>query len=300
MSATQKSSTNEINEQGSEQIAPSTNKRKVLFVCTENSARSQMAEAILRHKAGDIFDVYSAGTEPDSVDENALITLQKFGLPIDNLSAKSIDDFVGQSFDYIITLCDKATQECRVHPWFAEQMFKLKNGQLMSWDFPDPKTRAGLDPFAQTLNELNSRIAMFVLVETKTQLSNSNNQQIVKNKFIDVDPIVFYKCLTDEIRLKTLLLVKYYGELCVCELMTALQEQSQPKVSRNLALLRKAKILTDRKHGQWVFYRLNPELPEWARSVLATTAENNISYIQSNIARIANMADRPDKSKFCC
>jgi ArsR family transcriptional regulator len=140
---------------------------------------------------------------------------------------------------------------------------------------------------------------MFVLVETKQQLENQN-EQVADNNIIDIDPIAFYKCLTDEIRLKTLMLVKYYGELCVCELMTALQEKSQPKVSRNLALLRKAKLLIDRKHGQWVFYRINPNLPEWARTVLATTAENNIDYIEDNITRIASMADRPDKNKFCC
>jgi len=278
-----------------------TDKRRVLFLCTANSARSQMAEAILRHKSGDVFEVFSAGTQPDKVDENTLIALEKFGLSIDDLSAKSIENFVGQSFDYVITLCDKATQECRTHPWFAEQAVAANNGQLMSWDFPDPKTRQGLDPFAQTLNELNSRIAMFVLVESKQQFDHHNkHQQVAENTLIELNPISFYKCLTDDIRLKSLMLVKYYGELCVCELMTALQEQSQPKVSRNLALLRKAKLLVDRKHGQWVFYRLNPDLPEWARSVLATTAENNIDFIEDNISCIANMADRPDKSKFCC
>jgi len=280
-------------------------KRRVLFVCTENSARSQMAEAILRHKAGEHFEVFSAGTQPDSIDENTLIALQKFGLSIEKLTAKSIEDFSGQAFDYIITLCDKATQECRVHPWFAEQAVIANQGQIMSWDFPDPKTRTGLDPFAQTLNELNSRIAMFVLVESKkqpdvTNINNNGNNHHLDSEQKALEPIAFYKCLTDEIRLKTLMLVKYYGELCVCELMAALQEQSQPKVSRNLALLRKAKLLIDRKHGQWVFYRINPDLPEWARSVLATTAENNINYIHHNISRIATMADRPDKSKFCC
>ena len=297
MSVIQKQSANKAHEQS----ITSNSKRRVLFLCTANSARSQMAEAILRHKSGDIFEVFSAGTQPDKIDENTLIALHKFGLPIDNLSAKNMDDLSGQAFDYVITLCNKATQECRVHPWFAEQAVAAKKGQLMSWDFPDPKTRTGLDPFAQTLTELNSRIAMFVLVESKKQpdVNNSNSEHLDTVK-TDFEPIAFYKCLTDEIRLKTLMLVKYYGELCVCELMTALQEQSQPKVSRNLALLRKAKLLIDRKHGQWVFYRINPYLPEWARSVLATTAENNINYIHHNIVRIAKMKDRPDKSKFCC
>ena len=297
MSTIQKQKTNPISAQLSNHHV----KQRVLFLCTENSARSQMAEVILRHKAGDIFDVYSAGIQPDKIDENTLIALQSFDLPIDNLSAKSIDDFSGQAFDYVITLCDKATQECRLHPWFAEQAFAAKKGLLMSWNFPDPKIRQGLDPFSQTLNELNRRIAMFVLVESKKHAAAKNQtEQVLADSATDLDPIAFYKCLTDEIRLKTLMLVTYYGELCVCELMTALHEQSQPKVSRNLALLRKAKLLVDRKHGQWVFYRLNPNLPEWARSVLATTAENNIVYIYNNITRIAKMPDRPDKSKFCC
>ena len=64
------------------------------------------------------------------------------------------------------------------------------------------------------------------------------------------------------------------GELCVCELMQALDEDSQPKVSRNLALLKKANILSDRKHGQWVFYRINSALPLWIKSVIAQTTEN--------------------------
>lgn len=95
------------------------------------------------------------------------------------------------------------------------------------------------------------------------------------------------------------MLTHFYGELCVCELMYALDEDSQPKVSRNLAVLKKAGVLVDRKHGQWVFYRINPQLPHWAKMVLAQTAEHNVALIKANIERIAAMQDRPDKVGFC-
>ena len=286
-----------------------TAKRKVLFLCSGNSARSQMAEALLRHKAGDLFEVASAGTHPKAIDERTIIALNNMGLKSETLISKDVADFEGQHFDYIITLCDKAEQECRVHPWFASKAGE----RYTAWDFPEPKSRQVADPFAVTLNELNTRLSMFVLVESPHFSSNSQavmqpvkmvDSEILKplteeNEF-SLDPIVFYKCLTDEIRLKTLMLADYHGELCVCELMAALQEQSQPKISRNLALLRKAKILTDRKHGQWVFYRLNPQLPEWARTVLAQTTEHNVDYIADNLNHLTLMNNRPDKTRFCC
>ena len=115
----------------------------------------------------------------------------------------------------------------------------------------------------------------------------------------EFDPISFYKCLTDTIRLKTLMLTFYHGELCVCELMQATGESSQPKVSRNLAVLKKAQVIVDRKHGQWVFYRINPTLPLWAKTVIAQTTENNIPLIKNELHRLNEMQNRPDKSSFC-
>lgn len=291
-------------------------KRKVLFLCSGNSARSQMAEALLRHKAGDLFDVFSAGTNPKAIDDQTITALANFGLDNKSLISKNISEFEGQHFDFIITLCDKAEQECRVHPWFSSKA----GDRYMAWDFPEPKSRNVANPYSVTLNELNSRLSMFVLVEGKRfESDNIKNEQLPKSDQIastlgdslstrsdhphnelSLEPIAFYKCLTDEIRLKTLMLVNYHGELCVCELMAALQEQSQPKISRNLALLRKAKILTDRKHGQWVFYRLNPQLPEWARTVLAQTTEHRVDYIAPNLNNLALMNNRPDKTRFCC
>ncbi|PKH87007.1 metalloregulator ArsR/SmtB family transcription factor [Colwellia sp. Bg11-28] len=271
-----------------------TSRQKVLFLCTGNSARSQMAEALLKHKAGEHFEVHSAGTQPDAVDVRAIDALVKFGVDTKGLASKNVTTFEGIVFDYVITLCNKANNECRSYPNAVKQL---------AWDFPDPKERAGNNPFSTTLTELNSRLSMFLSVE-KNAISPESTPQInsiteVNNQLTDFEPISFYKCLTDDIRLKALMLTHYHGELCVCELMEAMEEGSQPKVSRNLAVLKKAKVITDRKHGQWVFYRINPELPLWAKSVIAETTENNISQIHNELQRLAKMQNRPDRANFC-
>ncbi|WP_394192777.1 metalloregulator ArsR/SmtB family transcription factor [Pseudoalteromonas atlantica] len=271
-------------------------KRSVLFLCTGNSARSQMAEALLRHKAAELFNISSAGTLPELIDPRTLDALEKFGLTIDDLKSKSVDEFSGQEFDFVITLCDKANQECRNFPGAKAQL---------AWDFPDPKERRCNNPFATTLSELNNRLSMFLLLEGKNQPNNKAalnqriDEQISELDSFMIDPVSFYKCLTDDIRLKTLMLTNYHGELCVCELMEALQEDSQPKVSRNLAVLKRAGIITDRKHGQWVFYRINPDLPLWLKKVISETTENNLPLISNNLANLANMRNRPSKTDFC-
>jgi ArsR family transcriptional regulator len=93
-----------------------------------------------------------------------------------------------------------------------------------------------------------------------------------------MNPVAFYKCLSEDTRLKCLLLITLKGELCVCDLISALQ-LSQPKVSRHLAELRKCGILSDNRRGKWVFYQLNPALPKWALEVLALTSKNNQVYL---------------------
>lgn len=273
-------------------------KQKVLFLCTGNSARSQLAEALLRHKAGDKFAVFSAGTCPEDIDSRTIAALKKFGLPTENLTSKNVTVFEDQVFDYVITLCDKANRECRDYP---------NAGKQLAWDFPDPKIRNDSNPFSATLNELNSRLAMFLLVEVEAEEKSNNIDSAspisldneTAQPLSDFSPITFYKSLTDDIRLKALMLTHYHGELCVCELMVALNEDSQPKVSRNLAVLKKSQVITDRKHGQWVFYRINPELPLWAKSVIAQTTENNVPLINEELQRLSQMKNRPDKASFC-
>ncbi len=88
-----------------------------------------------------------------------------------------------------------------------------------------------------------------------------------------MEPISFFKALADQTRLTCLLLLQQEGELCVCDLMTALGE-SQPKVSRHLAQLRRNAILLDRRQGQWVYYQINPSLPIWAANILNETIQS--------------------------
>jgi ArsR family transcriptional regulator len=114
-----------------------------------------------------------------------------------------------------------------------------------------------------------------------------------------MNPIQLFKCLSDETRLICLLLLEKEGELCVCEFTEALDE-SQPKVSRHLAQLRKCDLLVDRKYKQWVFYQLNPSLPDWIKKVLTLTAENNAAFLEASIERLERMGERPERAKSCC
>lgn len=114
-----------------------------------------------------------------------------------------------------------------------------------------------------------------------------------------MNPVQFYKCLSDETRLRCLLLVQQEEELCVCELTEALDE-IQPKVSRHLAQLRKCELLVDRRQGQWIFYSINPALPEWAKSVLEETLQANQAFIAINMKNLGRMGDRPERALACC
>lgn len=112
-------------------------------------------------------------------------------------------------------------------------------------------------------------------------------------------PITLFKCLAEDTRLRSLLLIQAEGELCVCELTRALR-QSQPKISRHLAQLRQCGLLEDRRRGQWVFYRINPDLPPWVRSVLQTTAADNRDYIRDDRNALLAMGNRPERTLRCC
>lgn len=114
-----------------------------------------------------------------------------------------------------------------------------------------------------------------------------------------MNPVSFYKCLADDTRLKSLLLIFLEQELCVCELIEAL-ELSQPKVSRHLAQLRKYGLLQDNKQAQWVFYRINPELADWAKQVLKISALENKDFLQPNLTKLHAMGDRPQRQNNCC
>ena len=106
-----------------------------------------------------------------------------------------------------------------------------------------------------------------------------------------LNPCKFYKSLADDTRLSSLMLMAKVGELCVCDIMEAL-DLDQPKISRHLAELRKNGIVQDDRRGKWVYYRLHPNLPEWASQVIMSTAQANPEYYADALARLeASKAD---------
>lgn len=104
------------------------------------------------------------------------------------------------------------------------------------------------------------------------------------------------KSLADPTRTRIVLLVALEAELCVCELTCALDE-TQPKISRHLALLRQSGLLADYRKGQWVYYRLHPELPGWVIKILKVMLAANQDWLAENQLRLASMEDRPNR---CC
>jgi arsenate reductase (thioredoxin) len=110
--------------------------RRVLFLCTHNSARSQMAEGLLRHLAGDRFEVFSAGTEATHVRPLAIRAMAELGIDISGQESKTLDRFVDQPFDAVITVCDQANESCPV-------FFGAK--ERLHWSFPDPSEATGSD-----------------------------------------------------------------------------------------------------------------------------------------------------------
>lgn len=109
-------------------------------------------------------------------------------------------------------------------------------------------------------------------------------------------PDIVCKTLSDPTRARIALLVAREKELCVCELSCALDE-IQPKISRHLALLRESGVLADRRQGQWIYYRLHPELPEWVISMMITMLDANKEWLDENHQRLCAMQDRPNR---CC
>jgi|SRR5690606_4679470 len=111
-------------------------------------------------------------------------------------------------------------------------------------------------------------------------------------------PTTVFRCLADETRIRAILLIAEEGELCVCELTYALDE-IQPKISRHLAQLRNGGLLADRRQGQWVYYRLHPDLPDWVVQVVQATLVANRRWLSGNTRRLRRMGDRPERAATC-
>jgi arsenate reductase len=136
----------------------------VLFLCTGNSARSIIAEALLRSLGGADFDVYSAGTHPKGINPFTQKVLQQAGLDSMEFRSKGMDEYLDRTFDYVITVCDNAAEECPVFPG---------DPQRIHWSFTDPAAVEGTDvvklaAFQQTLREMRQRLEAFVPVARRT------------------------------------------------------------------------------------------------------------------------------------
>lgn len=114
----------------------------------------------------------------------------------------------------------------------------------------------------------------------------------------EISPLQLFKTLSDETRLGIVLQLREMGELCVCDLCAAL-EQSQPKISRHLAMLRESGLLLDRKQGKWVHYRLSPHIPSWAAQVIEQAWLSQQDDVQA-IARKLTLANCSGSGKAVC
>jgi arsenate reductase len=132
-------------------------KKRVLILCTGNSARSQMAEGFLRHDAGNRFDVFSAGTKPSQVRPEAVSAMSEIGIDISGQRSKSVDEFAGQHFDYVLTVCDNARESCPIFPGRSVRLHR---------SFDDPALIQGsqderMAGFRRVRDELRKYLAAF-------------------------------------------------------------------------------------------------------------------------------------------
>ena len=134
-------------------------KLRVLILCTGNSARSQMAEGLLRRVGGDQFDVFSAGAKASFVRPEAIQAMQEIGLDISEQRSKNVDEFSGQEFDYVITVCDNANESCPVFPGKTERLHQSFD------DPPPPNTETDeyrLGVFRRVRDELEEWLRKFI------------------------------------------------------------------------------------------------------------------------------------------
>ena len=136
-----------------------TERKRVLILCTGNSARSQMAEGLLRYEGGDRFEVASAGVAPTRVRPEAIVVMKEIGIDISGHSSKLVDEFTNQKFDYVITVCDNANEQCPVFPGETKRIH---------WSFDDPATAKGSDEerlsvFRRVRDEIRHRLRLFAV-----------------------------------------------------------------------------------------------------------------------------------------
>ena len=131
-------------------------RKRVLFLCTGNSARSQMAEGLLRFMAGDHFEVFSAGTHPKGLHPQSIATMKEVGIDISQQISKDVKEFLGERFDFVITVCDRAKQACPVFP----------GSTPIHWGFDDPADAPAAEQprvFRRVRDEIRQRLQLSLL-----------------------------------------------------------------------------------------------------------------------------------------
>jgi arsenate reductase (thioredoxin) len=129
-------------------------KPRVLFLCTHNSARSQMAEGLLQHLAGDRFEVHSAATKATSVKPEAIVVMAEIGANVSGQESKTLERYLGEPFEYVITVCDAASEACPIFPGAKNRLH---------WSFEDPSQATGAEEerlklFRRVRDEIRERI----------------------------------------------------------------------------------------------------------------------------------------------
>lgn len=145
---------------------PALQPRRVLFVCTHNSARSQMAEGMLRAWGGERFEAHSAGTEVSSVRPEAIAVMGEIDIDLGGHRSKSVDEYVDQPFNWVITVCDHARQNCPVFPGVEK---------TAHWSVEDPSEATGsederLAVFRRVRDDLRNRMHVFILAASREDL----------------------------------------------------------------------------------------------------------------------------------
>ncbi len=141
-------------------------KRRVLFVCTHNSARSQMAEGMLREWGRDVFEAFSAGTEATGIKPETVRVMEEIGIDISGQRSKTIDEFHGQAFEWFITVCDEAQKNCPVLPGVE---------QVAHWSIEDPSATGTaeerVEAFRRVRDQIRNRLRLFILAGGRPDLS---------------------------------------------------------------------------------------------------------------------------------
>ena len=135
-------------------------KKKIIFICTGNACRSQIAEGLLRNLASDKFSVFSAGSHPSQVHPTSVAVMEEVGIDISHHTSDPISDYVDHGIDVVITVCDNAKQACPVFPGNVEHIHWSIEDPFNGWDF-DP---LDLDNFRKVREDINSRIKDFLQV----------------------------------------------------------------------------------------------------------------------------------------